>query len=431
MQSLETFDIRKFTDRLEPAKGKDRYICPACNGNNLTIDPKTGKWQCWNYPEDKQHQAEIREAIRPLKEALAESGGDRVAYRKSAPSSPQQRAKNDKNGKPLPATLPDAIALVAATGTQAPRFTATDLHGWQREQAYQYGPDLRVVRYERDDPAKPKGREKTFRQWHQSEGRWVMGKGDRPWPAYRIDEAIAGAQSDRTKNAIVVVEGEQCVDCLRDRAGLAAITLQGSDWKGTAALAERTAVKALTERLASEGLMAIVIPDNDRTGHSKANMLAQSFAADRVPCLVLDPLAICPDLADKGDVVDILDRMSVPDFIRRLEAEIHRAADAQEKAARESDPVYQLRLSVADYLAETDTYAKVLKARDICWSHNLSKQDFSRLTDDSLAAQRRSAEPPRLLSLAELNAMETAAASYLVDGWIGTRSSTLISGMPG
>jgi len=420
MQSLETFDIRNFTDRLEPAKGKNRYICPVCNGNNLEIDPDSTKYKCFNDCPGEQ----IREAIRPLKEALAEAGIDRVAYRKSAPSSPQQRAKNDKNGKPLPATLPDAIALVAARGTQAPRFTATDYHGWQREQVYQYGPDLRVVRYERDDPAKPKGREKTFRQWHQSEGRWVMGKGDRPWPAYRIDEAIAGAQADRTKNAVLVLEGEQCVDCLRDRAGLAAITLQGSDWKGTA-------VKALAERLASEGLMAIVIPDNDRTGHSKAEGLAQSFAADRVPVLVLDPLAICPDLADKGDVVDILDRMSVPDFIQRLEAEIHRAADAQRRAAVENDPVYQLRLAVADYLAETDTYAKVLKARDICWSHNLSKQDFSRLTDDSLAAQRRSAEPPRLLSLAELNAMETAAASYLVDGWIGTRSSSLISGMPG
>lgn len=420
MQSLAAFDIRKFTDRLEPAKGKDRYICPACNGHNLTIDPKDGAYQCWNGCTP----SEIREAIRPLKEALAEAGGDRVAYRKSAPSSPQQRAKTDKQGKPLPATLPEAIALAAATGTQAPRFTATDLHGWQREQVYQYGPDLRVVRYEKDDPAKPKGREKTFRQWHRSEGRWVTGKGDRPWPAYRIDEAIAGAQADRTKNAIVIVEGEQCVDCLRDRAGLAAITLQGSDWKGTA-------VKALAERLAGEGLMPIVIPDNDSTGHRKADELAQSFAADRVPCLVIDPLQICPDLPDKGDVVDVLDRMTVPDFIRRLEAEIHRAADAQRQAARENDPVYQLRLAVADYLAETDTYAKVLKARDICSNHSLSKPDLSRLCDDLLEAQRRSAEPPRLLSLAELNAMETVAVDYLVDGWIGARSSNLISGMPG
>lgn len=420
MQSLETFDIRKFTDRLEPAKGKDRYICPACNGHNLTFDPENGAYQCWNGCTTE----EIREAIRPLKEALAESGGDRVAYRKSAPSSPQQRAKTDKQGKPLPATLPETIALVAATGTQAPRFTATDYHGWQREQVYQYGPDLRVVRYERDDPAKPKGREKTFRQWHQSEGRWVMGKGDRPWPAYRIDDAIAGAQSDRTKNAIVVVEGEQCVDCLRDRAGLAAITLQGSDWKGTA-------VKALAERLASEGLMAIVIPDNDRTGHSKAEGLAQSFAADRVPCLVIDPLAICPDLADKGDVVDIFDRMSVPDFIRRLEAEIHRAADAQRRAAQANDPAYQLRLSVADYLDETDGFAKALKASEICSNYGLPKQTLEQLANELSAARRQSAEPTRVLSIAELMARASSALKFLVDGWLPVTESALLTGEPG
>lgn len=424
MQSLETFDIRKFTDRLEPAKGKDRYICPACNGNNLTFDPENGAYQCWNYPDDKQHQAEIREAIRPLKEALAESGGDRVVHHRKPQPSPQQRAKNDKNGKPLPATLPDAIALVAARGTQAPRFTATDYHGWQREQVYQYGPDLRVVRYERDDPAKPKGREKTFRQWHQSEGRWVMGKGDRPWPAYRIDDAIAGAQADRTKNAVLVLEGEQCVDCLRDRAGLAAITLQGSAW-------DSKGITALSERLASEGLMAIVIPDNDGTGHSKADKLAQSFAADRVPCLVIDPLAICPDLADKGDVVDILDRMSAPDFIQRLEAEIHRAADAQRRAAVENDPVYQLRLAVADYVDEVDGFAKALKASEICSNHGLPKQTLEQLANELLAARQQSAEPARVLSIAELMARESSALEFLVDGWLPRRDTALITGESG
>ena len=197
MQSLKPFDIRNFTDRLEPAKGKNRYICPACNGNNLTIDPEDGAYQCWN----GCNANEIREAIRPLKEALAEAnGGDRVVRQQRKPASkPQGRAKSER----IPsAPLPDAIALIGSIGSKEPPFTTTDLNGgWQREQVYQYGPDLRAVRYEKDDPTKPKGREKTFRQWHQSEGRWVMSKGDRPWPAYRIDEAIAGAKADRTKNA--------------------------------------------------------------------------------------------------------------------------------------------------------------------------------------------------------------------------------------
>jgi hypothetical protein len=421
MQSLEAFDIRNLTDRLEPAKGKNRYICPACNGGNLTIDPEDGAYQCWN----GCNTSEIREAIRPLKEALAAAnGGDRVRQQRKPSSTygkPQGRAKSDRTPS---APLPESIALVTAVGTKEPLFTATDLRGWAREQVYQYGPDLRVVRYEKDDPTKAKGREKTFRQWHQSEGRWVMGKGDRPWPAYRIDEAIAGAKADHTKNTILLVEGEQCVDRLRDRAGLAAITLQGSDWKHPA---------PLVDRLLSEVDRAVLViwPDNDSTGEKKAKAIADYANISGLACLVIDPLEICPDLPDKGDVVDVLDRMSVPDFVRRLEAEIHRAADAQRMRDRENDPAYQLRLEVADYLSETDTYAKVLKARDICSNHSLSKQDLGRLCDDLLAAQRQSAEPPRLLSIAELNAMETAAVNYLVDGWIGARSSNLISGMPG
>jgi hypothetical protein len=421
MQSLETFDIRNFTDRLEPANGKHRYICPACNGGNLTIDPKDGAYQCWNGCTT----SEIREAIRPLKQALAEAnGGDRPVRQQRKPAStnskPQDRAKSDR----IPsAPLPESIALIESVGTKEPPFSTTDLRGWQREQVYQYGPDLRVVRYEKDDPTKPKGREKTFRQWHQSEGRWVMGKGDRPWPAYRIDEAIAGAKADRTKNAILLVEGEQCVDRLRDLAGLAAITLQGSEWRNPAPLVDR-----LSEIKDS---VLIIWPDNDTTGGNKAKSIASYANLNGLACLVIDPLEICPDLPDKGDVVDVLDRMSVPEFIRRLESEIHRAAEAQRMRDRENDPAYQLRLEVADYLSETDTYAKVLKARDICSNHGLPKQELGRLCDDLLAAQRRSSEPPRLLSIAELYAMETAAVDYLVDGWIGARSSNLISGMPG
>ncbi|HEY9807071.1 MAG TPA: hypothetical protein V6D04_10915, partial [Candidatus Obscuribacterales bacterium] len=56
-----TFDIREHLDKLDPTKNKNRYICPVCNGNNLTVDPETGKYQCWSGCECK----DIREAIAP------------------------------------------------------------------------------------------------------------------------------------------------------------------------------------------------------------------------------------------------------------------------------------------------------------------------------------------------------------------------------
>ena len=55
------FDIRDYTDALIPTKEKGKYICPECGGNNLSINPRTGAYKCWNGCENK----DIREAIAP------------------------------------------------------------------------------------------------------------------------------------------------------------------------------------------------------------------------------------------------------------------------------------------------------------------------------------------------------------------------------
>lgn len=63
-----TFDILQYRDSLNIAKETRTQLvceCPACNGTNLKIDLKTGKWQCWDYPNDEQHKKEIRDAISP------------------------------------------------------------------------------------------------------------------------------------------------------------------------------------------------------------------------------------------------------------------------------------------------------------------------------------------------------------------------------
>ena len=57
-----TFSILDHIEKLTPADTKGRYICPVCEGNNFTIDDKTGKYQCWSGCETKS----IRDAIAPL-----------------------------------------------------------------------------------------------------------------------------------------------------------------------------------------------------------------------------------------------------------------------------------------------------------------------------------------------------------------------------
>jgi len=65
MQALEKFDIRNFSDHLTPARGKNRYICPVCGGNNLTIGSKDGAYKCWSGECESKL---IRDVIAPLPE---------------------------------------------------------------------------------------------------------------------------------------------------------------------------------------------------------------------------------------------------------------------------------------------------------------------------------------------------------------------------
>jgi putative DNA primase/helicase len=59
------FNILNFLDLLTPVPNcKNRYICPVCGGNNLTVNPENGKYQCWNQCEC----SDIREAIAPWEE---------------------------------------------------------------------------------------------------------------------------------------------------------------------------------------------------------------------------------------------------------------------------------------------------------------------------------------------------------------------------
>lgn len=57
-----SFDFRNHTDKLTPGKEKDSYVCPICSGDRLTVNPRTGEYNCWHgcpVPD-------IRNAVAPL-----------------------------------------------------------------------------------------------------------------------------------------------------------------------------------------------------------------------------------------------------------------------------------------------------------------------------------------------------------------------------
>src|SRR4028118_1164619 len=95
---------------------------------------------------------------------------------------------------------------------------------------YEYSPTQKVVRYEWPDTTNPKGRDKTFSQFHRDpDGKKVWTKGDAPWPAYRIDEVVELLKTIPDSEPVVIpmLEGENNVEIAR-RIRLAALTLQGS-----------------------------------------------------------------------------------------------------------------------------------------------------------------------------------------------------------
>jgi len=60
-----TFSILDFLDQLEPSKEKGKFICPACNGNDFSVNKKTGAYSCW-HDTSPAHRAEIRDTLAPM-----------------------------------------------------------------------------------------------------------------------------------------------------------------------------------------------------------------------------------------------------------------------------------------------------------------------------------------------------------------------------
>jgi putative DNA primase/helicase len=192
---------------------------------------------------------------------------------------------------------------------------------------YDYSDNQKAVRYEWLDEAKPKGRDKTFSQFHiEPDGKKVWTKGDAPWPAYRIDEVVEVLKTVPDDEPIVILmpEGEQNVDIARG-IGVAALTLQGSSWS------DRETQRMLeTLRATGKNVSLGFLRDNDDTGIKKGNGVWLVARHIQFPCLVIDPREMWADIPEKGDIREFLEVMEADEFLIRIEAEIFKAANSSE-----------------------------------------------------------------------------------------------------
>ena len=335
-----TFSILEHIDRLQPAKGSNRYICPVCGGNDLTIEPKTGKYQCWHGCECSS----IREAVSPWKDlASTKNKNGFYPHKKTSdpapPTGARERASKprSKPKKPiLPVSLPKGkitLATLPFATTDNPRIIkkppipqwATEKYkipqDCDREIIYQYSKTQWISRYEWSVTNHPKGRRKHPHPKHlDDKGNSKWNKGKNPWQAYKIDEAIANCQD----KWVAALEGEPCVETARTLQ-LAAITWQGGSWTHEEIAESVTKLK----NNGASGL--VVLPDNDQPGTKKGLLILSVCSQLNFPCLVIEPTDLWSDMPPKGDIVDWVQNcessMNQDEFIARIELAIHRAVD--------------------------------------------------------------------------------------------------------
>jgi putative DNA primase/helicase len=323
ISSVSKFDIRDHLDKLEPGKGKDSYTCPVCQGKRLTFDKKTGAYQCWS---GGCSTGDIREAIRPLADFLAERNGQQ-------PPQPAKKPRAKKKKECSPAPIPSgAILLRLPAPGESPQLeqlakdTPKDIPQNALQTIYDYSDNQKVVRYEWPDPTKPKGYDKTYRQFHlDPNGKKIWKKGDARWQAYRIDEVVEVLKTVPDGEPIVVLmpEGEKNVELARS-IRVASVTLQGSNWSDPE-------IQIMLETLRATGKNVIlgVLHDNDDTGIKKGKGVWLVARHIQFPCIVIDPRAMWADIPEKGDIQQFLENMEADEFLIRVEAEIFKAGNPE------------------------------------------------------------------------------------------------------
>ena len=310
---LQGFDIRNFADKLTAAKEKNKFICPNCDGHNLSIDMNTGEYQCWNGCECK----DIREAIKPWDQVLEERKHSKYT---SHPKVTPIRRKA-KNLQPAPIST-DNISI----GILPNPVTAleTIMVGENLITKYPYSSTQWVNRTD-----KPDGDKVTIPYHINNKGETVKGKGADNWQPYRFDEISQYGAG----HWVLGVEGEKCTDVARVNYKILSFTFDGSSWGD----------KPITQNLhllKNAGVAGVIYwPDHDDTGYNKAKKFSEAAAKVGLPFVVIDPLTIFPECPEKGDIADFADVVAISgdELASLLQAQIKEAAQVQVEESEEFD----------------------------------------------------------------------------------------------
>jgi hypothetical protein len=238
------------------------------------------------------------------------------------PTARKSRTQKKKN-QPTPIPSGAKLLRLPAPGkpprAERPKYIPPGVPDNAARTTYSYSTSQKVYRYEWPDATNPKGHAKTYRQIHiDPNGEEIWNKGDARWLAYRIGEVIELLKTvpDGEPIIILIVEGEPNVELARLH-GIAALTLQGSEWN-------HPEIQIMLEALRATGknVSIAILRDNDDTGIKKAQEVWLVARHIQFPCIVIDPRVIHPDIPEAGDIKEILDAIGPDEFLKRLSVEI-------------------------------------------------------------------------------------------------------------
>lgn len=309
---------------------------------------------------------------RPIYRTL-ESKKTRNSDRGPCSYSPKKKAK--PKAKPL--TFPEAIEIQRLPLSDGPQWQATerknsrDSNGFEQKIEYIYSdpatgtPVGRVTRQQWSDRREAySGKTKTFCQHHWNGKEWEKGKGDRPWPLYQEKEACEG-------EAIILVEGELCVEAMRS-LGLKAACNQGGGGANIQNAVDR--LKLYQPKL------VICVGDNDAAGKDAARKTAEQLTANGIATIHFSWADIHGGLEDKGDIADIISYYESEGIEReaiaeRIREKIENKANQrlQEIAANPPTPEPEMQSNVIPFPYDEYSLEDYENALEALSSENLSE----------------------------------------------------------
>ena len=301
-------DIRDYVHVLEKASGKDKYICPICNGNDLSLG--ANGFTCYT---GNCEPSEIYKVVKRLAgHWLEHSRSDRsFKPQTKAQRKPNKTSLSKPNFKPAPIEeYSTQLAQLPSIPLDIPLANEPNwIPPWLREKltklgtldtlkvvTYRYSKNTWLDRYEWDDKSQEKGTNKTFFWGYRNpETGEIKGEKLEKVNPYRFNEVLKYAEG----KCFLAVEGEKCIEACRS------ISLVASD------IAQLSTDEQSLLSLKERDLTVIILPDKDKAGIDKANKLELACKEHQVKYLILDTYSLWKDKPNKYDIADAI---SEPDM---------------------------------------------------------------------------------------------------------------------